>query len=50
MIKKESVILEEYDSSMPLEKVMQELASQHYSQELLADIEPGLKNSSVYAK
>ena len=50
LIKREAVVLEEYDSGKSLEQVMQELAGAGHKPEFLADIEQGLKRSSVYAK
>lgn len=50
VIKREVVALEEYDADKSLEQVMLELAGANHSTELLADIEQGLKLSSVYAK
>jgi hypothetical protein len=50
VIRKEIVMLEEYDQNLSLEKVMQELSSQNYHPDFLADLEKGLKNSSIYAK
>lgn len=50
MIKKESIVLEEYDPNIPLEQVMQEFSRQNYRPDFLADLESGLKSSSVYAK
>ncbi len=49
VIKREAVTLAEYDAGKSLEQVMQELAGANHSAELLADIERGLKLSSVYA-
>jgi spore germination protein GerM len=49
VIKREAVALAEYDAGQSLEQVMQELAGANHSTELLADIEHGLKLSSVYA-
>ncbi len=48
IIRKESVTLEEYDRNIPLEHVMQEFSNNSYSPEFLADLERGLKTSSVY--
>jgi len=48
VIKREAVTLAEYDAGKSLEQVMQELAGANHSAELLADIERGLKLSSVY--
>lgn len=50
VIKKESIVLEEYDPNIPLEQVMQEFSRQNYHPDFLADLESGLKSSSVYAK
>ena len=50
VIKKQSVALEEYNADVPLDTVMQELAGENYSADFLADLEQGLKKSSVYAK
>jgi hypothetical protein len=50
VIKKQVVTLEEYPADMPLDKVMEDLSSAHYSAEFLVDLEQGLKKSSVYAK
>jgi len=50
VIRKEALVLEEYDTSVALEQVMQEFSSINYSSEFLADLEQGLKTSSVYAK
>jgi hypothetical protein len=50
VIKREVVALEEYDAGKSLEQVMLELAGANHSADLLADIEHGLKLSSVYAK
>ncbi len=50
VIKKQSVALEEYKADVPLDTVMQELAGANYSADFLADLEQGLKKSSVYAK
>lgn len=49
VIKREAVVLTEYDAGKSLEQVMQELAGANHSTDLLADIEHGLKLSSVYA-
>lgn len=50
VIKKQSVALEEYNAEMPLDTVMEELAGASYSADFLAELEQGLKKSSVYAK
>lgn len=50
VIKKQAVALEEYPADVPLNTVMQEFSATNYSAELLADLEQGLKKSSVYAK
>ncbi len=50
VIRKEVVRLEEYDASIPLDKVIQEFAEVGYSQEFLRDLKEGLKTSTVYAK
>lgn len=50
VIKKQSVVLEEYPADKPLDKVMAELSGADYNAEFLADLEQGLKKSSVYAK
>jgi tRNA G26 N,N-dimethylase Trm1 len=43
------VDLEEYDSSQSIENVMQALKATGYNAALCADIEQGLKTSTVYA-
>lgn len=50
LIKQESITLEEYDGEKPLEQVMQTLASANHHPALLAELEQGLKLSSVYTK
>jgi hypothetical protein len=50
IIRNDVVQLEEYDRSTSLEQVMQEFSRLDYSPEFLADLERGLKTSSVYAK
>jgi hypothetical protein len=49
VIKKESLKLEEYNSDIPLDKVMQDFAEAGYSGAFLEDLREGLKTSSVYA-
>jgi len=49
-IRKETVMLEEYDQNRSLEETLKELFDQNYPPDFLADLEEGLKNSSVYAK
>jgi hypothetical protein len=50
IIRNDVVQLEEYDRSISVEQVMQEFSQLDYSPEFLADLEQGLKTSSVYAK
>lgn len=50
VIRKESMVLEEYNPNISLEQVMQEFSRQNYPPDFLADLENGLKSSSVYAK
>ncbi len=50
IIRKNIVILEEYNQTLPLKEVMRTLSMQDYSPAFLADIEKGLKTSSVYSK
>jgi len=50
VIKRESIILEEYDPNIPLKQVMQEFSHRNYHPDFLADLEKGLKSSSVYAR
>ena len=44
------MVLEEYNPNISLEQVMQEFSRQNYPPDFLADLENGLKSSSVYAK
>jgi hypothetical protein len=50
VIKQQVVALDEYPADTPLDKVMAELSGTEYNAEFLADLEQGLKKSSVYAK
>lgn len=50
VIKKQAMTFSEYPADVPLDTVMQELSQANYSAELLADLEQGLKKSSVYTK
>ncbi len=50
LIKQQVVMLEEYPTNSPLDKVMVELSGTDYSAEFLADLEQGLNKSSVYTK
>jgi len=48
VIRKESLKLEEFDKSLPLQKVMDDLAKTGYSSEFLDDLREGFETSSVY--
>ncbi|MBW2011208.1 MAG: hypothetical protein JRG68_04855 [Deltaproteobacteria bacterium] len=50
VIRKESVKLEEYDKSIPLDKVMGAFEKADYSNEFLEDLKEGLETSTVYSE
>ncbi len=50
VIRKEVIKLEEYDKSIPLEKVMADFSETDYSKEFLNDLKEGFETSTVYAK
>ncbi len=50
VIRKSTIILEEYDKSSKIEYIIQSLKDYGHNALLLNDIENGLKNSSVYLK
>jgi hypothetical protein len=47
-LSQESIVLEEYDKKLSLEKVMQEFAQAGYSEAFLKDLHRGLATSSIY--
>jgi hypothetical protein len=49
ILRKVPVKLEEFDKSLPLNQVMQEIAQAGYNQAFLADLQAGLATSTVYA-
>ncbi|MEY3220613.1 MAG: hypothetical protein RIT27_1970 [Pseudomonadota bacterium] len=49
IIRKNTIILEEYNQTLPLEETMRTLSMKDYSAAFLADIEKGFK-TSVYSK
>ena len=50
IIKKETPRLEEFDQTLPLPVVMEQLANSGYHAEFLRDVHEGLKTSSVYVE
>jgi len=50
VIRKESVRLEEYDKSIPLDEVMDAFEEGDYSKAFLKDLKEGLKTSTVYSE
>jgi len=49
VIRKEIYRLEEYDSSLPLERVMKEFEKVGYNELFLKDLKEGFETSTVYA-
>lgn len=49
VIRKEEVVLQEFDKKMPLEKIMGDFTKADYSEEFLKDLKEGFETSSVYA-
>jgi hypothetical protein len=48
VIRKESLKFEEFDKSLPLQKVMDDFEKVGYSSEFLQDLREGLETSSLY--
>lgn len=48
IIKKDKIELEEFDSNLSINEVVNALKKQNYSKDFVKDIEEGLKNSSAY--
>jgi hypothetical protein len=49
VIRKEMVKFEEYDKSIPLEKVMREFAEAGYDEAFLTDLKEGFETSTIYS-
>ena len=50
VIKKQSVELEQFDKTLPLDDVMREFGKVGYSEDFLRDLRAGFETSEIYAK
>lgn len=50
IIKKESIKLEEYDRSIPLDKVLKDFSETNYGEEFLRDLKNGFETSTIYTQ